>query len=84
MSGDVRKLFVVNSPIPLDNDMVVVLCDFCGDERYCCAENIKTARKRKMQVACLNCFIALTEKDGFNIGGVLSHGVVLKPGEENN
>jgi hypothetical protein len=74
MSRDDKKLFVVNSPIPLDNDMVVVLCDFCGDERYCRAENVKTARKRKMQIACLNCFIALTEKEDFSFGGIIHHG----------
>lgn len=69
-------LFVVYSPVQLDETMTVVLCDYCGDERYCRAENIKAARKRKMKVACLNCFIALTEKEGFQHGGFIRHGVV--------
>jgi hypothetical protein len=32
-----------------------------------------------MQIACLNCFIALTEKEDFNFGGIIHHGVVTKP-----
>jgi hypothetical protein len=72
------ELFIIHWERPAGDATDMVLCEYCGATRYSSAENLRAARGRKMHIACLNCCMALAEKDTVLLSGSIRFGAVIE------
>jgi hypothetical protein len=78
MADEEVEVFIVHWACPTEDATTMVLCEYCGTERYTSPENLRAARARKMQPICVGCCTALFEKEEGIVGGTVRHGRVIE------
>jgi hypothetical protein len=71
------ELFVVNWHRPVGDATSLVLCDYCGAERYSSPQNLRVVREKKMGILCLTCYGALSMEYEMRDGGSIRQGVII-------